>query len=441
MRDGIHDKREITPIGKIDWRNNDQIFGIKDKDRLGHIYCIGKTGTGKSTLLLNMAISDIERGNGICIIDPHGDIATAILDYVPEERVNDVIYFNASNTEYPIAFNPIHNIHPSNYNLVASNLITTFKKIWADSWGPRLEHILRFSLLSLLHYPKATLLDIQPLLTDIYFRNGVLNYVIDPGILNFWKNEFEKYTPALKSEAIAPILNKTGLLIASLPLRNIVGQHESSFQMQDVVDNRKILICNLSKGIIGEEASSLLGAIILTAIQSAALHRASYDSEKRVPFYTYVDEMHSFATLSFMDILAEARKFGLSLFLAHQYIEQLDERIRSAIFGNVGTLISFRVGAKDAEYLAKEFHPAFSEDDLVNLPRYSMYLKLMIDGATSKPFSAAGLPLQVFTASSKGTIIHLSQCRYGREKEVVNKEIFLVYPQRQNEDEQGTLFK
>ena len=214
---------EITIIGKTDWRNSNQVFGIKDNDRLGHIYCIGKTGTGKSTLLLNMAISDIERNNGCCIVDPHGDIATSILNYIPVNRINDVIYFNATDREFPIGFNPLHAVHASEHNLVASSLISTFKKIWADSWGPRLEHILRFSILTLLHYPPGTLLDIQPLLTDPLFKSKVLNYVTDITILNFWRNEYDRYSPALRSEAIAPILNKTGLLIASLPLRNIVG--------------------------------------------------------------------------------------------------------------------------------------------------------------------------------------------------------------------------
>jgi type IV secretory system conjugative DNA transfer VirD4/TraG family protein len=426
------EQNKITPIGKTDWRNTNIAFGIKDHDRLGHIYTIGKTGTGKSTLLLNMAISDIEKGKGFGIIDPHGDIAEAILNYIPESRIQDVIYFNATDFDYPIGFNPLFNVPPNAYYLVASGLVSTFKKIWNDSWGPRLEHILRFSILSLLHYPKAALLHIQPLLTDIYFRNGVLNYITDQGILNFWQNEFDKYPPALKSEAIAPILNKIGLFTASLPLRNIVGQQKCSFNMQQVLDQSKILICNFSKGRIGEEAAALLGAVILTSIQSAALSRASYPPERRVPFYLYVDEMHSFVTLSFADILAEARKYGLSLFLTNQYIEQIDERIRSAIFGNVGTLISFRVGAKDAEYLVKEFHPIFSEDDLVNLPKYAMYLKLMIDASTSKPFSAVTLPATSWTNSFSNQIILTSQRKYGRWKENVVQEIVSLHQSEVN---------
>jgi hypothetical protein len=421
---------ELTKIGITDWRNTKQLFGIKDNDRLGHIYVIGKTGTGKSTLLLNMAISDIERGNGICIIDPHGDLATTILDYIPVQRKKDVIYFNATDTDFPIGFNPLHAVNPAYHNLIASNLISTFKKIWVDSWGPRLEHILRFSILTLLYYPRATLLDIQMLLTDPFFRSKVLNYVTDAGITSFWTNEYDKYSPVFRNEAIAPILNKTGLFVASQTLRNIIGQECRTFSMQEVLDKSKILICNLAKGVIGEDTSALLGSIILTSIQSATLFRATYQPEKRIPFYLYVDEMHSFVTLSFADILAESRKYGLSLFLTHQYVEQIDERIRSAIFGNVGTLISFRIGAEDSEYIAKEFKPVFDATDLVNLPLYSMYLKLMIDSATSKPFSAITLPLSKITTSFKQEIVTASRNRFAKKREDVDRMILKNFSNR-----------
>jgi hypothetical protein len=430
---------QITIIGKTDWRNQQQLFGIKDPDRLGHIYCIGKTGTGKSTLLMNMAISDIERGNGICIIDPHGDIAENILRHVPQSRMNDVIYFNATDPDFPIGFNPLHGVHPNEYDLVCSNLVATFKKIWSESWGPRLEHILRFSILSLLRFPPATLLDIQPLLTDPQFRKKVLGYVSDISIQNFWNNEFEKYPPQFRNEAIAPVLNKTGVLLASRPLKNIIGQQTRSFRMQEVLDRKKILICNLSKGIIGEEASSLLGSIILTAIQSATTFRATQNEERRTPFYLYVDEVHSFITLSFADMLSESRKFGLSLFLTHQYIEQLDEKIRKAIFGNVGTLISFRVGAEDAQFLENEFYPVFKTNDLISLPRHSIYIKLMIDGATSKPFSAVTNPTKKINQSNKKQIIFLSQQNYGRPKSNVEKEISSKF-ENQKKEQQPTLF-
>jgi hypothetical protein len=396
---------ETTPIGITNWRNQNQRFGIKDKDRLGHIYVIGKTGVGKSTLLQSMAISDIERGKGLGIIDPHGDIAQDILNFIPRHRIEDVIYFNPADTEHPIAFNPLANIAAEYHHLAASGLISTFKKIWAESWGPRLEHILRFSLLTLLEYQKATLLDIQPLLTNQLFREKVLQRITSTHIHAFWRNEFEKYSPALKAEAIAPILNKMGLFIASIPIRNSVGQQVQSFEMRAVLDGGKIFIANLSKGKLGEDASSLLGSMLVTSIQLAALSRADQEPGKRKPFYLYIDEVQSFVSLAFADILAEARKYGLSLFMAHQYVEQLHEKIRSAIFGNVGTLIVFRVGAEDARCLAKEFSPVFTENDLVSLPKYSVYLKLMIDGSTSKPFSANTELIVPITMSYKEKII------------------------------------
>lgn len=388
MRNGI------TPIGITNYRQTNQVFGIKDNDRLGHIYCIGKTGVGKSTLIKNMAQADVENGNGICIIDPHGDLATDILKTIPEWRKADVIYFNPKDTHHPIPFNPLKGVHPKYHHLVASSLISTFKKIWSESWGPRMEYILRYTLLTLLHVPDTTLLDIQPLLTNADYRSRILLYVPEDHIHTYWNTEFDKMPKVLRAEAISPILNKIGLFQASAPLRATIGQKTRGIRIQEVLDKKKILICNLSKGELGEDASALLGSIILTTIQHAALYRARLAPEQRIPFYTYIDEMQSFVTLSFINILSEARKYGLSLFLANQYIEQLDERIKAAIFGNIGTLIAFRVGARDAEYLKQEFAPIFGPDDLINLAKYCMYLKLMIDGATSQPFSATSLPPQ-----------------------------------------------
>lgn len=433
------ENEKITPIGISNWRNAKQQFGIKDSDRFGHIYVIGKTGVGKSTLLQNMAISDIQSGNGLAVIDPHGDIAENILHHIPEERIQDVIYFNPKDTNHPIAFNPLKGIHPNHHHLVASGLISTFKKIWSESWGPRMEYILRFALLTLLHYPDATLLDIQPLLTDISFRNRMLGYVPDTHIIAFWKNEFEKYSPALKAEATAPILNKTGLFLASIPLRNTVGQPTRGFRMQQVMDEGKIFIANLSKGELGEDASALFGSMLVTSMQLSALHRATQEEHTRKPFHLYIDEMHSFVSLSFADILAEARKYRLSLFLAHQYIEQLHEKIRAAIFGNVGTMIVFRVGAIDAEYLAKEFHPTFDETDLVGLPKHTMYLKLMIDGATSHPFSATTLPPIMYDVSHRQKVIEHSRKKYSKERAKVEEYIASRY-KVVKESKAGTLF-
>lgn len=381
------DDFDITPIGYTTWRNQNIPFGIKDKDRLGHIYCIGKTGMGKSTLLQKMALSDITKGKGCGIIDPHGDVAKYLLEGIPEERKMDVVYINPVD-ENVIAFNPLYAVHPNYHSLVASGLISTFKKIWADSWGPRMEYILRFSLLTLLQYPYATLLDIQPLLTDKHFKEKVLEYVKDDYIFDFWRKEFDTYTPSFRNEVISPILNKMGIFISSKPLRNMLRKQVSGFRMSQVMDEQKILIANLSKGELGEDASTIIGSILVTSIQLSALYRAKQPMDKRIPFYLYVDEAHSFLSLSFADILAESRKYGLSLFLAHQYIEQLQDEVRKAIFGNVGTLICFRVGAIDAKYLENEFFSDFFSVDLVNLQKFEILLKLYIDGSTSIPFSA-----------------------------------------------------
>ncbi|MBS1731878.1 MAG: type IV secretion system DNA-binding domain-containing protein [Bacteroidetes bacterium] len=431
---------DITPIGITTWRNEHKPFGIKDKDRCGHIYCIGKTGVGKSTLLLNMAISDIDRGNGLCIIDPHGDLAETILNYIPPERLEDVIYFNPADLEYPIGFNPIKAVHPTQHHLACSALIATFKKIWLDSWGPRLEYILRHCILSLLEYPHATLLDIQPLLTNPEFRYKVLGFVTNSHTRSFWEAEYDKYPPAFRAEAISPILNKVGVFAASDILRNIIGQRTNSFHMQQVLDSKKILICNFSKGLLGEDISILLGSMLVTSIQLASLARAGQPEEERVPFYLYVDEMHSFISVSFADMLAEARKFKLSLFLTHQYIDQLQEDIKTAIFGNVGTLITFRVGATDAEFLSKEFYPPFTDADLTSLPRYCMYIKLLIDGATSAPFSAKTHAPKENLSNKKEEHIARSKQMWGRNKDIVEADIAKRMQHSSATEKTNTLF-
>ncbi len=438
----MNSETQITPIGLTNWRNNQQPFGIYDKDRSGHIYAIGKTGVGKSTLLLNMAIADIQQGKGVGIIDPHGDLAETILNYIPHERIADVVYFNATDSDFPIAFNPLHGVHPDHRDLVALGLLSTFKKLWPDFWGPRLDYILKHCLLTLLEFPDATFLDIQPLLTDPSFRNHVLHYVTNPHIIAFWRNEFEKLSPGLRSEAISPILNKMGAFLTSGTLRNIVGQKTRGFRVQQMLDEGKILIVNLAKGKIGEDTSALLGGIILTSIQLAALHRTTKEEHTRRPFYLFVDEAHSFMTLSFADMLSESRKYGLSIFLTHQYIEQLHEDIRAAVFGNVGTMIAFRVGAEDAKYLAKEFYPVFNEEDLITLPKYSIYLKLQIDGATSKPFSALTLPLPKYVENHKEEVIVLSRKKYNKRRYDVEQEIFgRVHISEPEKNGQEGLFK
>jgi len=403
---------EVTPIGITDFRNQHQPFGIKQKDRFGHIYVIGKTGTGKTTLLLNMAIDDILKGRGLAIIDPHGDLSNTLLDYIPKERIEDTIYFNAADYEYPIAFNPLYNIKKEDRHLVASELVGTFKKLWSASWGPRLEYILRYSILTLLEYPGATLLDIQPLLTDAQFRSTILSHITNSNIIAFWKQEFDKYPLALRSEAITPVLNKVGLFNSSSILRNIVGQPQSSFEINEVINSSRILICNLSKGEIGEDASALLGSMLVSAIQFAALRRSKVPEGDRIPFFLYIDEMHSFVSLSLADILAEARKYKLSLFIAHQYLDQLHEKLRSAIFGNVGTIITFRIGLEDAKILGPQFYPVFDELDLVNIPRYTFLIKLMIDGLSARPFNGLSNSLSNKNSKTRMHIVATSRCNY-----------------------------
>jgi hypothetical protein len=380
--------KDLTPIGITNYRNTNKVFGIKDLDRMRHLYLVGKSGTGKSTLIKNMVMSDIRRGNGLCLIDPHGDMVSSIVQQIPNERMGDLIYFNPRDLKQQFAFNPLSRVPPKYHHIVASNLVATFRKVWSDSWGVRLEYILRYCLLTLLWFPEATLLDIQLLLTNKEFRHRVLEYVQDKHVISFWENEFDNYTPRLRAEAIAPVLNKTGVLTASLPLRSVFGNCSKTLRMREMMDTGKIFLVNLSKGDIGEDAASLLGSILISVIQQAAVTRASIAEHKRRPYYLYIDECHSFLTKAVIDILSESRKYALSLCLANQYITQLDDKIREGIFGNVGTLITFTVGADDAAFLSKEFDPTFQAEDLVNLPKYSIYIKLMIDAEISKPFSA-----------------------------------------------------
>jgi len=427
----------ISYIGITNYQNMHLRFGIKEKDRSGHIYCIGKTGVGKSTLLLNLAISDIKHGNGLGIIDPHGDISEQILEYIPDDRIADVIYFNPADTEFPISFNPLWNVADNERHILASNLVGTFKKVWSDSWGPRMEHIFRNAILTLLHYPNATILDIQPLLTDIEFRIEVMSYLKSEALINFWYKEFNPMTAQMKMEAISPIINKIGLFQTNPIIRNIVGQAKSSFSISDVMNGKKIFIANLSKGVLGEDGTQLLGSMLVTAFQTAALGRAQQSTDSRYPYYLFIDEMHSFVTLSFADILSESRKYGLSLFLTHQYIDQLQEDIRNAILGNVGTIVSFRIGSNDARVLEQEFTPVFTFEDLINLPQYHIYIKLLIDGTTSRPFSAVTFSLTARKYNNRQKIIDLSRKKYAEERYVV--EIGMI-PRKPVIKKYGTLF-
>ncbi|MEI6058078.1 MAG: type IV secretion system DNA-binding domain-containing protein, partial [bacterium] len=393
-RVNINEER-ITYFGQTDARNKKVNFGIKAKDRTRHVYVIGKTGMGKSTLLENMAVQDIKNGEGMAFIDPHGKTADLLLEYVPPERVKDVVYFAPFDTDYPISFNVLESVDADKRHLVVSGLMSTFKKIWQDAWSARMEYILTNTLLALLEYPGATLLGVNRMLSEKDFRKDVIDHVTDISVKNFWVKEFANYTERMAAEAVPAIQNKIGQFTANALIRNMIGQPTSSFNIRELMDNRKILIINLSKGKIGESNANLLGGMLITKIYLAAMSRADIPERtlKTMPnFYLFVDEFQSFANESFADILSEARKYKLNLTIAHQYIEQMEEEVRAAVFGNVGTMIIFRVGAFDAEVLEKEFAPTFTAEDIVNLGAYQIYLKLMIDGISSPPFSANSLP-------------------------------------------------
>jgi len=423
----MDEKNNITYFAETDSRNKRMKFGIKAEDRLRHIYSIGKTGMGKSTMLENMAIQDIQNGEGMAFLDPHGKTADLLLDYIPEHRIKDVIYFAPFDTESPISFNVMEDVGPERRHLVVSGLMSAFEKIWEDQWSARMAYILQNTLAALLEYPGATMLGINRMLIDKEYRKKVVDNVKDPTTKSFWVDEFAKYTDKYAAEATPAIQNKVGQFVSNPLIRNIVGQSKSSFDVRKIMDEKKILIVNLSKGLVGENNANLLGAMLVTKIYLAAMSRADADPSelKKLPnFYLYVDEFQSFANKSFADILSEARKYKLSLNITHQYIEQMAEEVRAAVFGNVGTMITFRVGSYDAEVLEKEFAPVFTAEDIVNLGFVQIYLKLMIDGVASQPFSATTLPpFPKPEHSFRTEALDLSRKTYAQSKSDVEKAI------------------
>jgi CxxC-x17-CxxC domain-containing protein len=421
---------DITFFGYTNFRNQRKKFGIKRDDRRRHFYAIGKTGMGKSVLLENMAIQDIQRGDGVGFIDPHGEAAENILNYIPEERVNDVIYFNPADLERAIGFNVMEKVETEHRHLVASGLMGVFKKIWPDVWSPRMEYILNNTILALLDYPNSTLLGINRMMSDAEFRSRVVEKITDPVVKSFWTREFASWSQQYATEAVAAIQNKVGQFTSVSLVRNIIGQVNSTIDMRDIMDNQKILIVNLSKGKIGEDNSMLLGALIITKLQLAAMERVNIPEEERKDFFLYIDEFQNFATRSFIGILSEARKYRLALILGHQYIGQLDEydkmghHMRDAIFGNIGTIVTFRVGAEDAEFLEKELSPTLTIEDIINLPKYNIYTKLMIDGISGRPFSAETIPPPPKTDKEiSKKIIQVSGERYGNSREKVEEKL------------------
>jgi type IV secretory pathway TraG/TraD family ATPase VirD4 len=379
-------------FARVDFRNDKRTFGIKTEDRLSHVYVIGKTGTGKSTLLETMALQDISRGAGIALIDPHGDLVERIVAKVPEHRAGDIIFLNAADRSQPYGYNPLRHVRENRIALAASGFLEVFKKMWPEAWGVRMEHILRNVLMALLERPDSTMADILRVLADRGFRKELVKSIRNETVRRFFEQEFEKYVLGYRSDGIAPIQNKVGAFLADPLLNRILTAPESEIRVRSVMDEGKVLLVNLAKGRLGEDSASLLGALLVTTIGLAAFSRADLPPEKRRDFFVYVDEFQTFTTLAVTNMLSELRKYRVGFTIAHQYLHQLEPDVRHAVLGNVGTIMSFRLGAEDTPYFVREFAEEFEEIDLLQLPNYRIYLKLMIDGAPSRPFSAMTLP-------------------------------------------------
>ena len=420
---------ELNIIGETNFRGHREKFGIKSVDRRRHIYIIGKTGMGKSVLLENMIRSDVDRNKGCAVIDPHGDLADAVIDFIPPHRTNDVVILDPSDVSHPFAFNMLeYTDDPNKRNLMASGLLGVFKKMYGDSWGPRLEHILRNCLLALVEYPNTSMLGIMRILVDAEYRKKVVSSIQNPMVKSFWIDEFGKMQERMRTEAISPIQNKVGQFLSSPMIRNIVGQVKSTVNIRFMMDSGKIIIVNLSKGKIGEDNSSLLGSMLITKFQLDAMSRADVAEDDRKDFYLYVDEFQNFATDAFATILSEARKYKLNLVMANQYVAQMPEEVRDAVFGNVGTSLCFQVGFDDAEYFSNQFSEEVLPNDIISLPKYNCYTKLMIDGMPSPTFSIATLPPPEFEGEEDREdrhekIVRLSRERYCRPREVVEEKI------------------
>ena len=414
---------QVCLFAKANYRNQMRRFGIKTDDRRRHMYVIGKTGMGKTTMLENMVLHDIYSGNAVGIVDPHGDFAEKIIDYVPSNRINDVVYINPADEDYPMGFNILEVQDGSKKHLIAAGLMNVFKKIWPDVWSSRMEYILNNTLLALLDYPGSTLLGINRMLSDKKYRKRVVAKIQDPVVKAFWTGEFASWEDRYRKEAVAAIQNKVGQFLSSSVMRNMLAQVKSTFDIRGAMDSGKIIVINLSKGRIGEDNMRLLGGMLITKIQLAAMERVDTLEKDRRDFFLYVDEFQNFATESFAGILSEARKYRLSLIMAHQYIAQLDETVRDAVFGNVGTIVSFRVGAADAILLAPEYAPVFMEEDIVNLTKYNIFLKLMIDGVASQPFSAQTMAPIGSPTGSTDKVIRVSRERYAKSKESIEEKI------------------
>jgi DNA helicase HerA-like ATPase len=380
--------KDITYFARTNFRSGGKLFGIRRADRLSHMYAIGKTGTGKSTLFETQMRQDLENGEGFALLDPHGDLYETVKMAIPKERQGAVVDLNVPDPSQPIRFNPLAGVPSEKRSLAVAGLISAFERQWHDSWGVRMEHVLRNTLFALLEAGGANLADIPRLLEVDGFRRQVLTRVANKQARAFFEREYESYASSMRAQVIGPILNKVGAFLADPTLYRILVSAESSFDLRHLMDSGGILLVNLSKGKIGEGPASLLGSLLVASIGLAGLSRAELSAEKRQPFFVYLDEFQTFASLSLAGMLSELRKYGVGLILANQYLGQLSPEIRDAVLGNVGTLIAFRVGAADAPLVAREFAPVFGVEDLLTLPNHSIYLKLMAEGIVSRPFSA-----------------------------------------------------
>ena len=423
-------KQEINPFARTHFKNQEAVYGLKRADRRRHMYVIGKTGTGKSTLLANMAINDLKNNEGLCVIDPHGDLVETLLDYIPSRRINDVIYFDPADTERTVQLNLFEGENVAHRELIASGIVSVFQKLYGYSWGPRLEYILRNALLTLLKSESARLSDIMDMLTNRKFRDKLVEELDDPVLKNFWLYEFNRMQDRQRNEAIAPILNKVGQFVSSPLVRDVVNARKSSFSIEEAMDQGKIVLVNLSQGKLGEDNATLLGAMLITKIQLAAMSRVHIDEEDRKDFYLYVDEFQNFATESFNKILSEARKYRLNLILANQYIAQIPEEVQKAIFGNCGSIVSFVMGAEDAAAFEQEYGERYTKEDLVSLSRHQIINKLSIDNMISRPFPAFTLGPAKSNNKNRDKVVRVSSERYAKPK----KSLSMADEQKANKE-------
>lgn len=418
-------EQDMSLFGETNFRGQRVEFGIKREDRRRHLYAVGKSGTGKSKLLEKLISDDIKAGKGVCVIDPHGDLVQALLYHIPQERIDDLVYFNPADLEFPIAFNPIANVSREFKQQVAQGMIEIFKKFFGADWTPKIEHVFRFTVLALLDYKKATLMGMQKMLTDRPYRQGVITEIQDHVVKKFWANEFSSWSEKFDNEAIVPLVNKLGQFLSNEMVRNIVSQTRNKIDFDDVMNNQRILLVELSKGKLGEENSALLGSLIITKIEQTGMARAFVSAQERKDFYLYVDEVQNFATKTFDNILSEARKYRLNLTISHQYLGQLLSSTRETVFGNVGSMITFRLGAEDATYIANEFTPRFTAYDVMNLGVREMYVKMSIDGVVAPPFSARTMEVEDpdYNKEFHDRLIQASRSKYATPLAEVEEEI------------------